>query len=341
MTSSRRLRIAVLIDEEAFDPDDPHFQHGNEATIQTVEFHVAEALRLLGHQAEVIPCRTPIQQTLDALDATAPDLVFNLTEHFRGNRQMDRSIGAVLDLLGLPYTGSGPVGLMLCRDKALCKRLLSHYRIRVPNFATLPMGRIALRRNLRFPVIVKPALEDGSDGISLASLVESKADLRERAQMLHERMRQPVICEEYIRGREIYIGIVGNARLTAFPAREVRFADPGAGPHFATARVKRDEAYRKKWGIQFTHADLPTDLQERAARIGKRIYRLLNIRDYGRIDMRITQDHQIVFLEANPNPDLTMGDELAESAERAGVSYNQLIGRILGHARRRSSVQWG
>lgn len=341
MTRPRSLRIVVLIDEEAYHHEDPQFLIGHEGAIQTVEFHVAETLRLLGHEAEVVVCRPPIQKTIDALRAAAPDLVFNLTEHFRGNRQMDRNIAAVLDLLGIPYTGSDPVGLMLCRDKGLCKRLLSHYRIRVPSFSTLPVGRVTLRRKLRFPIIVKPALEDGSDGIALSSLVESERDLRERVLMLHERMRQPVICEEYIQGREIYVGIIGNARLTAFPAREVRFAGLSAGPRFATARVKRDEEYRKKWGIEFTHADLTPDLQARAAHIGKRIYRLLHIRDYGRIDMRITPDGQIVFLEANPNPDLTLGDELSEAAERAGLNYEQLIGRILNQARRRCPAARG
>jgi D-alanine-D-alanine ligase len=171
--------------------------------------------------------------------------------------------------------------------------------------------------------------------------VDSERELRERVQMLHERMRQPVICEEYIQGREIYVGIIGNARLTAFPAREVRFAGPDSGPRFATARVKQDAAYREKWGIEFTHADLPPDLQARAARISKRIYRLLHVRDYGRIDLRITPDHQIVFLEANPNPDLTLGDELAQAAARAGIAYEQLIRRILNLARQRCAAAQG
>ena len=145
-------------------------------------------------------------------------------------------------------------------------------------------------------------------------------------------MRQPAICEEYIEGREIYVGITGNGRLTSYPAREVRFDGPMNGPRFATSRVKLDEKYRQKWKIDFTDARLGDEMDREAGQIGKQIYRILQIRDFGRIDMRITKDNQFVFLEANPNPDLTMGDEIAEAAEKSGVSYEQLVSRILRHA---------
>lgn len=330
------LKIALLIDEEAASQEDPHFQTGLEEFLSSVEYHVVETLRGLGHQVEVVPFTGGITASVETLKAAAPELVFNLTEHYRGDRRMDRNVAALLELLGLPYTGSGPVGLMLCRDKGLCKRILSHHHVRVPNFTMLAPGKTRVPKRLAYPLIVKPGFEDGSDGISLASLVYNPRDLAERVSMLHDRMKQPVICEEFIEGREIYVGITGNHRLRAYPAREVRFGDEGQGPRFATSRVKLDDAYRKKWGIEFTDAHLAPKLAERAARIAKRAYRLLHIQDYGRIDMRVTGDGQLVVLEANPNPDLTMGDEVAEAAQNAGVSYDKLISHIVSLALRRT-----
>jgi D-alanine-D-alanine ligase len=329
------LKIVVLVDEETFVEDDPQLEHGQGAAAQEVEFHVAESLRGMGHKTVIIPFRENFHDTVESLRQCSPDLVFNLTEHHRGDRRKDQHIASLLELMELRYTGAGPTGLMVCRDKALCKRLLSHHRIKVPDFASLPMGKKRIRRKFPFPAIVKPRFEDGSDGISLSSLVSNEEELADRVTMLQEHMGQPVICEEYIEGREVYVGVTGNDRLTAYPAREVRFSESHDGPRFATSRVKLDEEYRQKWNIRFTDAELSEEMDLKAGRISKRIYRLLQLRDYGRIDMRITTENQFVFLEANPNPDLTMGDELAEAAEKSGLSYEQLIARILRHAWKR------
>lgn len=332
------MKIVLLIDEEAVCHEDPQFETGLDAFLSCVEYHVAETLRHLGHTVEIIPFAGDITAAIDALVGARSDLVFNLTEHYLGDRQMDRNVAALLELLNLPYTGAGPVGLMLCRDKGLCKRILSHHHVRVPKFTMLPPGKIRISKHLPYPLIVKPGFEDGSDGISLASLVHNSKDLAERVAMLHERMKQPVICEEYIEGREIYVAVTGNQRLRAYPAREVRFGGHSQGPRFATSRVKLDEAYREKWGIEFTDAQLPPELGERASRIAKRVYRLLHLQDYGRIDMRVTAENQLVVLEANPNPDLTMGDEVAEAAQNVGVPYDKLIAHIVNLAVRRTRM---
>jgi D-alanine-D-alanine ligase len=330
------MKIVVLIDPESFVPEDPQLEHGPGDVCMEVEFHVAHALRELGHEVQVHVFSPDIAENLQQLREAGADLAFNLTEHYGGNRRMDKNIAALLDLVGIPYTGSGPTGLMLCRDKALCKRLLSHHRIRVPDFALLRRGETTVRRKLHYPLVVKPLYEDGSDGITLGSLVHTPEELRDRAAVLHERMKQPVICEEFIEGRELYLGLLGNRRLTALPARECRFNSAKAtAPRIATARVKRDAEYCAKWGIAFTDADLDEATMARLARISKRIYRLLHLRDYGRIDVRITGEGDVVFLEANPNPDLTMGDELAEAASRAGIDYDRLVQRILRTALQR------
>jgi len=331
------MRIVVLIDPETFHSDDPAFEGKNEDILKQMEFHVIEALRFMGHDISVVVFDRDIPLTIQRINKANPELVFNLTEHVGGDRRKDMHVVALLELLDIPFTGAGCYGLMICRDKAMCKRILSHHRIKVPNFASLPAGTTKLNRKLKFPLIVKPVYEDGSDGISRASLVYDADELAERTRGIHERMRQPVICEEYIDGREIYVGIVGNQRLRALPPRELLFGKTanGAGPKFATARVKHDDVYRDKWGISYRHADLDPTLQARAERLSKRVYKLLEIRDYGRVDWRVTPDGELVFLEANANPDLSLGDELAESWEKAGKDYLDLIGTIVRQAARR------
>ena len=330
------MKIAVLIDAEAVPVDDPQLTGLSPEIHHEMEFHIAEALRINGHKVEVIPFGPDIMETIGRLLDAKPDLVFNLTEHFGGDRRMDKNIVALLDLLHLPYTGSGPTALMLCRDKATCKRILSHHHVRVPRFAAIPVGRTSPPRNLNYPLVVKPVYEDGSDGISIASLVHNEKEAAERIRMLHERMNQPAICEEYVDGRELYVGIIGNRRLQTFPARELHFGRTGEGaPLIATARVKRDEQYRRKWQISYRHAGLPPEIEKKVARVSKRIYRLLRIRDYGRVDLRLTADNEVVFLEANPNPDLSYGEDLAEAAQRVGIEHVQLVRRIVHLAWRR------
>jgi len=330
------MKIVVLIDPEVYQEDDPQLEGKTEEVCLEMEFHVVESLRFLDYQVEVIVFDPNIEETIQRLKAAGPDLIFNLTEHVRGDRRNDMLVASLLDLLQLPYTGSGPMGLMLCRDKAMCKRLLSHHHVTVPDFVTLPLGRTKPKKKLAYPVLIKPMQEDGSDGISLASLVNNEGELEQRAANIHERMHQPVICEEYIDGREIYLSVMGNRQLRALPSRELKFSANGeGGPRFATAMVKQNDAYRKKWGISFTYANLPEELEKKAARISKRVYRLLQIRDYGRIDLRITPENKIVFLEANANPDLTLGDEMAESWMKGGKNYRSMIQHIVNLARQR------
>jgi len=334
------MKIVVLVDPEMLPADDPMLEGKTKEVRQQTEYHVTDSLRQNGHEALPMAFDPDVVETIRQLRLAGPDLVFNLTEHFGGDRRKDVHIAAILDMLDLPFTGTGTTGLMLCRDKGLCKRLLSHHRIRVPDFAELPLGQIKLPRRLSFPLIVKPLWEDGSDGISMASLVRNEEELRERAQSIHERMKQPVICEEYVEGREIYVSVVGNEKLRALPARELKFGGTGEGaPTFATAKVKRDQAYRKKWDIRYEHAGLPREAEAKAARFSKRIYRLLQIRDYGRVDYRLTENGEIVFLEANANPDLSLEDELAESWAKAGKTYRELIGSIVSQARQRFAQQ--
>jgi len=334
---NRRLHISVLVDASEITDKDPNFETYPE--VPTTEYHVIGALRNLGYEVSVLGAVSDIGTIVKTLATQKPDLVFNLTEAFNGDRRLDKNIAALLEMAGVPFTGTGAMGLLLCRDKRLCKQLLSLHRIRVPVFFSLPRGRqIRIPKTLRYPLVVKPALEDSSEGISNASAVGNDAELQERVRFMHERWKQPAIAEEYIEGRELYVSLLGNKRLTVLPIRECLFEFEGKeGPQMATYRVKWDEEYRKKWNIKFSFAELDEALVKNIGHTCKRVYRVLHIRDYGRIDLRLTHDNKVVILEANPNPDLAYGEEIAESADKSGMAYEELIDQILHLALRRYS----
>ncbi|MBN1818567.1 MAG: ATP-grasp domain-containing protein [Sedimentisphaerales bacterium] len=326
--------VTVLVDEGTISPDDPEFTGAPREPM--TEYHVVEALRILGHRVSIVGVYDNLPDMIGKLQEQAPDVVFNLTEQFRGFRTFDKNIVSVLEMLQLPFTGAGSLGLLLCRDKCLCKQLLAVHRIRVPGFLALPLGKkVKIPKSIRFPMVIKPALEDGSDGISNASLVWDEQALRERVEYVHDRWEQHAIAEEYVQGRELYVTLLGNKRLTVFPFREFFHANDIGGPSMATSQVKWNPEYRKKWGIKFGFAEVDSDLAESIARVCKKVYRILHLRDYGRIDLRVTPEGKMAILEANPNPDLAYGEEVAESAERGGVSYEDLIHRILRQAMQR------
>ncbi len=329
------LRITVLMDAACILAHDPDFLVIPDEP--STEFHVVSTLRALGHQVAILGVDDDVGAVIAGLRDQQPEIVFNLTEVFRGDRRQDRNLAALLELSGLPFTGSGSTALMLCRGKGLCKQLLNLHRIRVPGFTVLPPTKpIRLPVGLHFPMVVKPVDEDGSNGISNASLVRTPEALAERVALVHERWRQAAIAEEYVEGRELYVAVVGNDRLRVLPPREIFLGGGGGdGPVLATYRVKWDHEYQEKWGIRFGFAELDPALMKSLERVCKRAYRQLQLRDYGRIDIRIDAQGRIFILEVNPNPDIAYGEEVAESAERAGMAYPQLLQDILRMAMRR------
>jgi D-alanine-D-alanine ligase len=332
----KRLRITVLVDDACLPERDPEYRAGISAGM--TESHVVNALRDLDYPVTALAVGADPGEVVSRVRATRPGLVFNLTEEFMGVRHYDQHVASVLELMGVPFTGSGPSGLLLTRDKGLCKELLSHHRVHVPAFVVFPPDRpVRIPAGLTYPLVVKPACEDGSDGIALASLVRDAKALAERVRLVHARWRQAAVAEAYIPGRELYVGVLGNGRLRVLPPRELVFgsAEQG-GPVLATGRVKFDKAYRESWNIRFQFAELDGDTLGRLERTCRRAYRILRVRDYGRIDLRIRPDGRIVILEVNANPDLAYGDELAEAAERAGITYEALIRRIVRSAMRRA-----
>jgi D-alanine-D-alanine ligase len=229
------------------------------------------------------------------------------------------------------YTGCNPRGLVISRDKALGKKLLAYHRIRFPAFAVFPVGRRVRRSSkLPFPLIVKSLTEHASLGIAKASLVESDEELAERVRFIHENIGTDAIAEQFIDGREIYVGVLGNTRLQTLPAWElvIEKSLPNE-PLIATAKVKHDLGYQEKRGVQLQAADLPEPLAAQIARLSRRIYRLLELSGYARIDYRLDANGTLWFLDANPNPDISEPEELASAAKHAGMSYAALLSRIM------------
>lgn len=296
------------------------------------EAGVLAALRELGHTVEHLALYDDLDLLRQKLQSFGPDLIFNLADQFRNNRAFDQHIVSILAMYGVPFTGCGSTGLTLCKHKGISKKILSYHRIHTPAFVIIARGRrIARPRQLRFPILIKPLKEEASLGISQASFVENDDQFRERVQFIHEKYDNDVIAEEYIDGRELYVSILGNHRLQVYPVRELVFKEvPPDEPKIATYKAKWDEEYRKRWGLQNQFADgLEPALVRHIESVCKRIYHLLTIDGYARLDLRLTAANELYFIEANPNPILAADEDFALSAMKTGLSYPQLIERIV------------
>jgi len=296
------------------------------------ERNVLDALGKLGHATEHLVIFDDLDPLRQKLQSFQPNVIFNLADQFKNNRAFDQNIASFLELQGLHFTGCGSSGLLLCKNKGISKKILGYHRIHVPNFVTIARGkRIARPRKLNFPILVKPLKEEASLGISQASFVENDDQFKERVQFIHEKYDNDVIAEEYIEGRELYVGILGNHRLQVFPIRELVFKEvPPDEPKIATYKAKWDEEYRKRWGLENRFAEgLDPIVARKIEATCKRIYRLLTIDGYARIDLRLTPKNEIYFIEANPNPILAEDEDIAQAAQKAGLTYPDLINRIM------------
>jgi D-alanine-D-alanine ligase len=339
----RKLRILVPMHEDLLPPDSLEGFSEQEITKWKTEYDVIVTLRDdLGHDVLALGLRDDLSVLRKAIEEFNPHIAFNLLEEFHGVSVYDHHVVSYLELMKRRYTGCNPRGLLLAHDKALAKQILTYHRVPVPDFAVFPMGQKVRRpRRLGFPLFVKSLTEEGSAGIAQASLVQDDAQLSERVRFVHESLATDVIAERFIDGRELYVGVIGNQRLQTFPAWELTTTnkDPDA-PLIATAKVKWDVDYQKKAGIKYAKAgSLPDGVQTQLDRLCKRAYRNLNLSGYARMDLRLTTEGKLYLLEANPNPQLSYGDEFAESAEVSGIGYPALLDRIvkLGLAYR---AQW-
>jgi D-alanine-D-alanine ligase len=326
----KKLRVLALVHDHLVPPDDTTGIDVTEAEWK-MEYDVIETLRELGHTVRVLGIHDDLTGIRMTAAAFKPHIVFNLLEAFAGVTTFDQNVVSYLELLRLPYTGCNPRGLVLARDKALSKKLLAYHRIPVPEFTVVRPGRRpTLSKRLTFPLIVKSVFFEASAGISQASVVENDEQLARRVTFIHEKLGTAAIVEQFIDGRELYVGALGNARLDVFPVWEMSFDKmPENRWRIATERVKWSTQYQKKYGIMTDPARLEAPAAERIQRIARRAYRALDLNGYARIDLRLDEEGRLYVLEANPNPNLAYGEDFAESAEVSGLSYERLLERII------------
>lgn len=327
----KKLRVLLLTDTGQVPPED---YSGKDYTLEEwkTEYDVLTALQDLGHEVKTLG----VVRDLDAIEEVhrdwRPHIAFNMLEDVYGVIPYDHNMVAFLELLGMAYTGCNPLGLLLSRDKSLTKKLLTYHKIRVPKFIVCRRGRAVRRpRRLEFPLIVKPVIVDASYGISLQSITHDDQSLAERVAFIHAKFESDAIVEQFIPGREFYVGVLGNRRLEVFPPWELLVEGrPEGAPLLATHKLKWDMAYQKKLSVKTTAAkDLPDELAARINRISRRVYRVLNMSGYARLDFRLDEQCRAYLLEANANPQLAYGEDFADSAEHTGMSYEKLIQRIL------------
>ena len=328
----RKRKVLVLVRDGHVPPESLHGVSDKEMDAWKAEFDVCETLRRLGHEILPLGVYDDLGPIRNALHDFGPDITFMMLEEFHGVVTYDFAVISYLELMQQPYTGCNPRGLLLSKDKALSKKVLTYHRIPTPRFAVFPMNRQVHRpKKLEFPLFVKSVVEDASFGISQASIVHTEEQLADRVAFIHKSTNGSAIAEQYIEGRELYAGVLGNNRLTTFPAWEMSFSKmPDDVAKIATRAVKWDHKYQEKHGIT-THkaTNLDEATQDRISKLCKRVYRALGMSGYGRMDLRMTETGDIYVIEANANPNIEFGEDFSESAESVGIAYEDLLQKIL------------
>lgn len=296
-----------------------------------MEWDVVTTLRERGHELKVIGVHDDLTPIRSSIEEFKPDIVFNLLEAFDNICVFDQNVVSYLELLKIPYTGCNPRGLTLARDKALARKLLAYHRIPSPAFKVIPFGRKpVLPRKLGFPLIVKSLTYEGSASISQASVVANQEQLEKRVKFIHDTLYTPAIVEQFINGRELYVGVLGNHRLRVFPVWEMSFTNmPADNWRIATERVKWNVAYQKKHGIETGEAKLADDIAVKIKQLAARAFRALELSGYARFDFRMDETGNPYVIEANPNPQLAKVEDFAQSAIRSRMNYSRLLGRIM------------
>ena len=329
---STKLRIVALVHRHLIPPE--KVEEGTDITSEPwrTEYDVISTLTGMGHEVRALGVHDDLGAIRRLHEEWKPHIAFNLLEGFDDITIFDQNVVSHLELLKLPYSGCNPRGLLLARDKSLSKKLLAYHRVAVPDFEVFRMGRpIRRAKRLTFPLIVKSLTQEASIGISQASVVDTDEKLQERVAFIHESIGTAAIVEQYVEGREIYVGVIGNQVLQALPVWELYFTNmPEGSRRIATDRVKWSVKYQKKYGIDSGPAkDLVEGKAEELQHICKRAYRALELSGYARIDLRLDDAGNAWVLEANPNPQIAKGEDFAASAERVGLNYESVLQRIL------------
>jgi D-alanine-D-alanine ligase len=337
------MRIAVTFDTPYGGWDHPDHERQMVTEVAAwkhdepeMEYQIADALRVKGHEVVLVGVRNDLQYLVNCLAEIRPDLVFNAAEAFHQDPGLEHMVPGILEAEGYRYTGSPPLALLVSRNKAMSKKVLAYHGIRVPRFVTYRPGEAFAPAELRFPLIVKPLQSDASAGIAQASVVQDHDALHERVAMIHDRFDQPAIAEEFVEGRELYVSLLGNGeRLDILPLTELVFDKRRTRPEerIATRAAKWDEEYRARKGIRNVLArPLASATRERIAAVCRTAFRVLWLRDYARLDVRVAPDGEVWFLEANANPFISYGHDMANAAEKAGMDYYEFIQRLVDEA---------
>jgi D-alanine-D-alanine ligase len=340
------MRIAVVFDTpyQSWEHPDHERQMLKEVAVwqdaePDMEYQVADALRQRGHEVYLVGVPDDLQELVRRLADIKPDLVFNGTEAFRGNALLEYLVPGMLEAEGYRYTGSPPLALLVSRNKAMSKKILAYHGIKVPGFVTFRPGETVSAPDIPFPLIVKPLQTDASAGIAQASLVQDATALAERVALVHDRFHQPAIAEQFVDGRELYVSLIGNGEdLSILPIIEMVFDKRKTRPEerFATRMAKWDEDYRARKGIRNVVArPISRASRERIEEICRTAFRALWLRDYARLDVRLAPDGEVWFLEANANPFISYGHDMANAAAKAGMDYYQFIQRLVEDAMER------
>jgi D-alanine-D-alanine ligase len=326
------VKITVLHSKDALDPP-----------VDPLLGQLDAALAENGHTTRRLAVDDAVQPLIDELTKQQPELVFNLAESFRGKSALESNVAALLNLLDLRYTGSSPAGLILAGDKTLTKKVLAFHGIQSAKFATMYRGQVDWSGDIKFPLLVKPPQEDASLGITQKSVVNDVKELLDVISSTQQEYQSPVLVEEFIDGREFYVGVIGNSKVEALPIIELDFSKFPAGlPKIASWEAKWGDDGDEK-GAQFegTKSIFPTDLSEELTNKIQQVaidsFQALRLRDYARVDLRVTAEEEVYVIEANPNCYLEQTSEFARSAQKAGLEYPALISRIVELASARYS----
>ncbi|RPH53718.1 MAG: ATP-grasp domain-containing protein [Lysobacterales bacterium] len=331
-TSTRKkLKVIMLADESLLPAGDLKDYSEKQRELRKTEFDVRDAIGALGHEVISIGVSDDLSTIRGAIDAHKPDIAFNLVEEFDGIGHFDQHVVSYLELRRQAYTGCNPRGLTLARDKALTKKILAYHGLKVPEFAIFAKRRVTKRpESLAFPLFVKSLTEEGSVGISGASIVRDDEKLMERVRFIHRTTNSTALAEQFIEGREIYVGVMGNDRVTVLPPWEfVMTKKEDGAPLIASDRAKWDPEYQRQVGLKTGPARLSKKMQAKLADLSKEIYRLLGMSGYARLDYRVTQEGDAYLLEANPNPQIAKDEDFALSAKHVGIDYPELIEQLI------------
>jgi len=322
----RGTRAMLLVDRERTLEDDPEMRSGKPRESAVMEFEIAQMLRKIGCDLTVYAFTT-MPRLQKKLASYQPEVVFNVTEHIGRDRTGDVRIAAALDAAGVAYTGASPLGLLICRDKAVSKSIVAQAGVSTPRFTMAPLNVPFPDSLPPLPCLIKPVGLDSSEGIHMASIARTREEVCRRIETVHRRYREPAIIEEFIAGVD---GVVETPRLRIMPARQLAITVTGRrAPVLASYHVKHDDAYHARWGIRSIAAKLTPATQRQMIRDIKTIYPLLALRDYARIDYRLDPEGNLHFIEANPNPGIQPN---SHSGTWAAVSFRDLVTWIVRRA---------